>query len=113
MYSNKSLIKDRTLQFYCTKVQDRYVRAMAKKAGLAVPEYLRRQALAGFVPKEKTLPPEVLSFCGQLRHLAGLLHPIARKRLDGDDLNALERAELKQTKAQIDDILSHIKKSLS
>ena len=112
MYSNKALVKKFDLRLRCTAIENRYIEACARKAGLTVPLYLRQQALQGFVPKEKILPAEVLAFRGTLLHLAGELYPLVRKRLDGDELNALERAELKRTREAIDAILSQIKKLL-
>src|SRR5579872_5085358 len=113
MFTNKAHLRETKLMLYCTKIELRYIQACAKKEGLTVPRYLHRLAVQGFINKDKSLPPEVLAFRGQLQHLAGVLHPIARKRLGGDDLNALERAELKQTMAEINNLLLQIKKFLS
>src|SRR5258708_39040109 len=110
MYSNKANLKKCPLWLYLTEIEKRYVEACAKKAGLILSHYVRQQALQGFVPKEKILPAEVLAFRGTLLHLAGQLQPLARKRLDGDELNALERAELRRTRESIDEVLSQIKK---
>ena len=113
MFTDKAHLRECQLQLWCTKIELVYIQACAKKEGLTVPRYLHRLALQGYIHKDKSLPQEVLAFRGQLQHLAGLLHPIARKRLDGDDLNALERAELKQTMVEINNLLSQIKKFLS
>ena len=113
MFTDKAHLRECQLQLWCTLIEKRYIEACAKKESLTVPRYLHRLAVQGFTHRDKSLPPEVLAFRGQLQHLAGLLHPIARKRLDGDDLNALERAGLKQTMAEINDLLSQMKKFIS
>ncbi len=74
---------------------------------------MRLLALQGFVNNDKTLPSEVLAFTGQLQHMTGQLEIISRKRLDGEDLNALDRAQLSALKAAIVGIVEQIKKYLS
>src|SRR5258708_31142186 len=105
MYSNKANLKKCPLWLYLTEIEKRYVEACAKKAGLILSHYVRQQALQGFVPKEKILPAEVLAFRGPLLHLAVHLQPLARKRLDGDELDAAEAAELGPTRAASDEVL--------
>jgi hypothetical protein len=41
------------------------------------------------------------------------LEVIARKRLDGDELNALERAQLKEVSQSLQKFLEHIKQHVS
>jgi hypothetical protein len=43
--------------------------------------------------------------------LAGLLHPFQRKRLDGDELNALERAEVRDVIRQVQSVIQQLKNS--
>jgi hypothetical protein len=74
---------------------------------------MRCLALQGFVDKDKTLPSEVLAFMGQLQHMIGLMEIISRKRLDEEDLNALDRAELAAVKEALAGIVEQIKKYLS
>ena|SRR5579871_1624906 len=111
MFTDKSLIKDRCVRMHCTQVEEKYIQANARKSGMTVPQYVRKLALEGLVVKNKTLPPEVLAFRGQLLHLSGQLHPLTCKRVNGDELNALERAELKQVRMVLEDVLLQIKKS--
>ena len=75
--------------------------------------YVRDGALQGFTHKDRSLPPEVLAFQGQLAEVCGLLEVIARKRLDGDEVNALERAQLKEVCKSLQGFLEQIKKHLS
>ncbi|HEV2481489.1 MAG TPA: hypothetical protein VGS79_17585 [Puia sp.] len=75
--------------------------------------YVREGALQGFTHKDRSLPPEVLAFQGQLAEVCGLLEVIARKRLDGDELNALERAQLKEVCRSLQEFLEQIKQHLS
>ena len=76
-------------------------------------KYVLEQALQGFPQKDKRLPTEVLAFQGQLAQVCGLLEVIVRKRLDGDELNALERAQLKEVSQLLQKFLEHIKQYLS
>ena len=43
----------------------------------------------------KTIPKEVLMLSGALNHVGALLNQVAKKRNSNDELNALERADLK------------------
>jgi hypothetical protein len=113
MYSNRRRKKGVSVKFYCNKVEHAYVKACAKKAGKTVSDYVRRGAVQGFAGKDKMLPPEVLAFQGQLAHACGLLEVIVRKRLDGEDLNALERVQLNEARQQLQAFLLHIKDHLS
>lgn len=79
-----------------TAIEKRYLQACAKKAELSVSTYVHRLVTERRLKKPATLPPEVFAFKGQLLHLCGALHPFSQKRLDGDDFNVLERAEIKQ-----------------
>jgi len=62
--------------------------------GLSASKFLREMGLKDSPEKKKTLPPEVMAFIGQLSEIIGALEVIARKRLDNEDLDGLERAEL-------------------
>jgi len=74
--------------------------------------YLRRVAVQGSTSKDRSLPSEVLAFQGQLAHLCGQLEVIARKRLNGDELNALERAELKEVMRSMAELYKELKNHL-
>ena len=60
----------------------------------------------------KTIPKEVLALCGALNHLGGLLNQVAKKRNSNDELNALERADLKLLEMRIKEIVEAIKISI-
>lgn len=96
MYSERGRVKGVSMHFYCSKVQEKYIRSCAKKSGKPVSVYLREVAVQGLRTRDSPLSPEVLAFQGELCQVAGLLEVIARKRLDEEELNALERAELKE-----------------
>lgn len=112
MYTKRNLVRGVSMQFYCSKTEQAYIRGCAKKSGLSMSAYLRRVAIQGFTSKEKSLPAEVLAFQGQLAHVGGQLEIIARKRLDGDELNALERADLKEVGSSIQEICKELKHHL-
>ena len=113
MYSRRGLVKGISLQFYCSKAESVYIKRCAAQSGKSLSAYLRRGAIQGFTSRDKSLPAEVLAFKGQLAHVAGLLEIIARKRQDGDELNALDRAQLKDLVRSYQEILKCIKLYLS
>ena len=97
----------------CSQVELVYIKARAKKTGKALSVYVREAALQGYTSRDTPLPPEVLVFQGQLAQVCGLLEVIARKRLDGDELNALERAQLKEVRQSLQQFLENIKQHIS
>ena len=113
MYSNRNRVKEVFARLSCTKVERAYIKSCAKKSGKSISTYLRQGALQGFTGKDKSLPVEVLALQGQLAHVCGLLEVIVRKRLDGEDLNALERAQLSEASQSLQEIILHLKDHLS
>lgn len=113
MYKNRKRVKKVVVTFFCTLVEKAYIRSCAKKAHKSVSAYVRDGAVEGFMHKDKSLPAEVLAFEGQLAQVCGDLEVIARKRLDGDELNALERAQLSETRKSLQSIFDQIKIYLS
>jgi hypothetical protein len=113
MYSSRERVKVTRVTFRCSQVEKVYIKSCAKKAGKFLSDYVREGALQGFAHKDKSLPPEVLAFQGQLAQACGLLEVIVRKRLDGDELNALERAQLKEVRQLLEEFLEHIKQYVS
>src|SRR5258708_1703685 len=94
MYRSKARLKKFRLCIYCAPAEKRFIEIRAREAGIPASKFLRSLALNGFLENPKTLPTEVLVFNGQLSQIIGTLEIIARKRLDNEDLNTLERAEL-------------------
>ena len=88
-------------------------RDRARDAGLSVSVFLRDMGLKDSPEKRKTLPPEVLAFIGVLSGIIGALEIIARKRLDNEDLDGLERAELKFRAKEVKMVIKDIKFYLS
>jgi hypothetical protein len=113
MYSNRKQVKKPGVSFFCTQAEKVYIRTCAKKTGKSLSAYVRDGALQGFAHKDRSLPSEVLAFQGQLAELCGLLEVIQRKRLDADELNALERAQLKEVCRSLQEFLEQIKQHLS
>jgi hypothetical protein len=113
MYSNRRRVKGIVMAFLCSQVEKVYIKSCAKKAGKSLSAYVRQGALQGFQHRDKSLPPEVLAFQAQLAHACGLLEVIARKRLDGDELNALERAQLNEIRQSLQEFFEQIKQHLS
>jgi hypothetical protein len=113
MYRNRRRVKDAWVKLYCTKVEKAYIKACAKKSAKTVSDFLRLGALQGFTAKDRSLPQEVLGFQAQLAHLCGSLEVIGRKRLDEEDLNALDRAQLNEVRRELQEILLQLKNHLS
>lgn len=113
MYRSRARVKKFAFCVYCAPAEKRYIEIRAREAGMPISTFLRTIALTGFPEKVKTLPPEVLAFNGQLSQIIGTLEIIARKRLDNEDLDSLERAELifqgKGIKLLIQNIKSYLK----
>jgi len=113
MYVSKGLRKKSRAVLHCTATEKRYIQIRARDAGMAVSEYIRKSVMKDSPDRLKTLPPEVMAFNGQLSGIIGALEIIARKRLDNEDLDSLQRAELnfraKELKLLIENIKSYLK----
>jgi hypothetical protein len=106
----KAVKKDQLIAVKCSLFERRAIEARAKSANLSVSEYLREIALTGKIDRrEKALPKEVLALTGTLNHMAANLNQIAKKRNSNEELNALERAELKVQSGELKGIAKQIK----
>jgi hypothetical protein len=106
----KAVKKDHLLAVKCSLYERRAIEARAKNANLSMSEYLREMALTGKIDRrEKALPKEVLKLTGTLNHMAANLNQIAKKRNSNEELNALERAELKVQSGELKGIAAQIK----
>ncbi|HVU93718.1 MAG TPA: hypothetical protein VHE34_00775 [Puia sp.] len=91
----KAVKMDQLLGVKCTLIERKAIEARARSVGLSVSEFLRKMGLTGKIDRnERVLPKEVLQYRGTLNHAAANINQIAHKRNRGDELNALERAEL-------------------
>ena len=109
MHTRQSNRKNRKISLWCTPTEKKYIEIRARKAGFSTSEYIRELGLKDYLKRPKTLPPEVLAFIGQISQLSASLYLIARKRLNGEDLNALERAELQHLGRELIQLLPLIK----
>lgn len=112
MHTSPKNKKAQKISVWCTATEKRYIEIRAREAKLSASEYLREMGLREYLKRPKALSPEVLSFNGRLLHLTGLLQPLSRRRLDGDELNALERATLQQLSKELQQLISQIKSNL-
>jgi len=109
----KAIKRNKPLTVKCTTIEKAIIGGKAKKVNQTISEYLRTLGLNGNpVMLVKTIPKEVLAFCGALNHLGGLLNQVAKKRNSNDELNALERADLKLLEIRIKEIVEAIKISI-
>lgn len=110
----KAIKRDQLMAIKCTLYERKIIESKAKKVNLTVSEYLREIGLTGKIDyRNKALPKEILSFTGMLNHMAANLNQIAKKRNSNDELNPLERAELKVQSGQVKDLAVQIKNFMS
>ena len=112
MYARPANRKKNKISCWCTATEKKYIEVQARKANFSASEYLRELGLKDYLRRPKTLPPEVLAFNGLLHQLAASLSLIARKRLDAEELNAFERAELQLLRKEISQLIISIKTNL-
>jgi len=94
---SKAVKRDQLLGVKCTLIERRAIEARARSACLTVSEYLREMGLTGKIDmRQKAFPKEVLELKGTMNHMGANINQIAKKRNQGDDLNALDRATLQQ-----------------
>lgn len=106
----KVVKRNKPLTVKCTIIEQKIIAGKAKKANLTISEYLRELGLNGnIVMLVKTLPKEVLALIAALNHVGGLLNQIAKKRNSNEELNALERADLKILEGKVKELLEGIK----
>lgn len=106
----KAVKRNKPLTVKCTILEQKVIAVKAKKAGLTTSQYLRELGLNGnIVMRIKTLPKETLALTAALNHVGGLLNQIAKKRNSNEELNALERADLKVLEGKVKEILETIK----
>lgn len=109
----KPVKRDQQLAVMCNRIERTIIELKAKRTNVSVSEFLRTLAMKGQVDRrEKSLPKEVLLFTATLNHLAANINQVAKRRNRGDDLNALERAELQVLSGQIKQLAQNIKSYL-
>lgn len=110
----KAIKRDQLMAIKCTLYERKIIESKAKKVNLTVSEYLREVGLTAKIDyRNKALPKEILSFTGVLNHMAANLNQIAKKRNSNDELNPVERAELKVQTRQVKDLAVQIKNFMS
>ncbi|WP_240408992.1 plasmid mobilization protein [Flavobacterium psychrotrophum] len=109
----KEIKRNQVMAIKCTLFERKAIEAKARKAKLTISEYLRELGLTSKINfRNKALPKEVLSFTATLNHMAANLNQIAKKRNSNDELNPLERAELKVQSGQVKELAQQIKNYL-
>ena len=106
----KAVKRSKPLTVKCTVIEQKIIAGKAKRANLTISEYLRELGLNGnIVMFVKAIPKEILALTGALNHIGGLLNQLAKKRNSNEELNALERADLKVLEGKTREILEAIK----
>lgn len=106
----KGVNLDQKITVRCTRLDLITIRFYAKEINTSVSEYLRDAGLKRQVDRKvKVLPKEVLQLMGTLNHMAANLNQVAYRRNRGDELNAIERAELMVLAGEIKELAKTIK----
>ena len=109
----KAIKKDQMLAVKCSLFERKVIEARAKSVNLTVSEYLREIALTGKIDRRvKVFPKEVLAMSGTFNHIAANLNQIAKKRNSGEELNAVERANLKVQSGELKVLACQVKSYL-
>lgn len=109
----KAVKKDQILAVKCSLFERKAIEARAKSVNLTVSEYLREIALTGKIDRRvKVFPKEVLAMSGTFNHIAANLNQIAKKRNSGEELNAVERANLKVQSGELKVLACQVKSYL-
>jgi hypothetical protein len=107
----KKIIKrDQQLAVMCTVVERFVIVSKAEKLQISLSQFLREMGLKGQVNlNRKSIPKEILLLSGTLNHVAANLNQIAKKRNQGEELNALERAQLQSLRTELSTIAVTLK----
>lgn len=109
----QAICRNQQLAVMCTIIERKVIEHKAKASNMSTSEFLRTLALKGQVDRKITaLPKEVLLFTATLNHLAANMNQVAKKRNSGEELNAIERAELNVTAEQIKQLAKDVKNYL-
>ena len=103
--------KDLRSQFVavkCTIEEKKCIVNKAKLLHVSMSQYLREGGISGQI-NIKRVPKEILELKGMLYSLAANVNQLAKKRNQGLDLNAFERAALTTLVTSIKALLSDIK----
>lgn len=96
----------------CTPEEKNLIVEKATSINTTASELLRELGLTGKIDsKRKSIPKEILHLTATLNHLAANLNQVARKRNRGEELNALERAQLQVLSKDIHELAKTIKQA--
>ncbi len=106
----KSIVRTQHLAVKCSMSERWIIEANARNVCLPVSVFLRELGLRlQLKARRKVLPKDVLALTGTLNHTAANLNQIAKKRNGLDELNPMERAELKWLSKEIKTLTCTIK----
>jgi hypothetical protein len=104
----KVIKKNKLLGVKCSILEQVEIRQKAKQYNLSVSQYLRELGLKHKVII-RTLPSEVIAFQIKLTNLGSNLNQISKKRNMNNQLNAIERAELKNISNELLELVNTIR----
>jgi transcription termination factor NusB len=106
----KETKRDLVISMKCSSQERRIIEERSQSLQLSVSEYLRELGLTGKIAsRNKALPREVLLLTATLNHLAANINQIAKKRNGMDELNTLERANLRVQSLELKELAATIK----
>jgi hypothetical protein len=106
----KAIKRNKGIGVRCSTTERVIIEAKAKSVNMSVSEFLRTLALKGQVDtRKKVLPKEVLQAIGNLGHMSANVNQIAKKRNSFDELNAMERADLKWIADQLKQFIENVR----
>jgi hypothetical protein len=106
----KAVKREEQLAVMCNKLERIVIAHNARLVNQTISEFLRNVGLNRKIDvRKKTLPKEILLLTATLNHLAANLNQFAKKRIQNDELNALERAELQHLSCSIKQLAIDIK----
>jgi hypothetical protein len=104
----KAVKRSEKLTVMCTSIEKKTIEFRSKSVHLSKSEFLRDFGLNGKI-NIKALPGQVLLLIGRINQIASNLNQIAHKRNAFDQLNAIERAELKNLAEEIKQVTTEIR----
>ncbi len=107
----KKVKRQEHLAVMCNLFEKKEIASKAHLSGLTISEYLREEGIHGKVIV-KTFPKEILEFTANLNHLAANINQLAKKRNQGDELTAIDRAELNVLADEIKSMAETIKTNI-
>jgi len=104
----KEIKRNKLLGVKCSATEQIEIKKKAEQYNISISEFLRDLGLKNKVSL-KTLPQEVIVFQTKINNISANINQIARKRNMNEQLNAIERAELKVLSEELHSMVNEIR----